>query len=96
MLGFPVGPLDQDEAAISGLGKALKKDRSQRPRHIVGQVLVQPSRSTSPVEVEMLALRTQLDKALLVHTLDLFGNVQRHEGRLSTSGQNARGCQHTS
>ncbi|MFJ1701651.1 hypothetical protein ACIOHC_42945 [Streptomyces sp. NPDC088252] len=94
VLDFPVGPFDQDEAAITGLGRTLKKDRAQRPRRIVGQALIKPSRLASPAEVEALALRTQLYEDLLVHTLDLFGDVQRHEGRLSTNGQNARGCQH--
>ncbi|MFD9599010.1 hypothetical protein [Streptomyces sp. NPDC059970] len=48
VLDFPIGPLDQDEAAITELGRTLKKDRSQRTRRIVRQVLIKPSRLTPP------------------------------------------------
>ncbi|GAB1340133.1 hypothetical protein ACE1SV_67230 [Streptomyces sp. E-15] len=44
MLDFPVGSLDQDEGAVTDLGRMINKDRSQRPRRIVGQVLFKPRR----------------------------------------------------
>lgn len=87
VLDFPVGPLDQDEAAIAGLGRTLKEDCSQRPRRIVGQMLTKPSRLASSAEVEALALRTQFYKVLLAHTLDRFGHLLGHESRLAINGQ---------
>ncbi|OEJ30169.1 hypothetical protein BGK67_01195 [Streptomyces subrutilus] len=92
VLDFPIGPLDQDEAAITGLGRMLKKDRSQRPPRIVGQVLIKPPRLTSPAEAKALALRTQSYQVLLAHTLDRFGHLLRHESRLAIDSQTASHC----
>ncbi|MFI0219068.1 hypothetical protein [Streptomyces lydicus] len=92
VLDFPVGSLDQDEGAVTELGRMLKNDRSQRPRPIVGQVLIKPSRLTSPAEVKALALRTQPYQVLLAHTLDRFGHLLRHESRLAIYGQTVSYC----
>lgn len=89
VLDLPVGSLDQDEGAVTDLGGCSRTDRSQRPRRIVGQVLIKPSRLTSPAEVKALALRTQSYQVLLAHTLDRLGHLLRHGSRLALDGQNA-------
>lgn len=52
VLDFPVGSRDQDEGAVTGLGGMLKKDRSRRPRRIIGQVLIKPSRGVTAMRAK--------------------------------------------
>jgi hypothetical protein len=80
------------EGEVTDLGGMLEKDRSQRPRRIVRQVLIKPSRLTSPAEVKALALRAQSYQVPLAHTLERFGHLLRHESRLALDDQTASCC----